>query len=162
MLTEHQKFVQLTEQVLLDDLPYSSTLPVGNWLTGIKRPDVLILQKSARGMTSGNKLHLWMGSHDNVFIVECKIKENDVRNSVFQLMMAMCGFRGRKIIDLHHGGIRPALAVSSKLKEILKEKELLETFIQVYEELHFSIVVIEENKTTDWIVWGDDTFYGND
>lgn len=76
-------------------------------------------------------------------MVECKIEEGDLQNSPFQLLLAVVAFRGNGMLDLHHGGLRPVLAIPTTLRDSMEAAGTLQRVVKIFEELAFGIFVID-------------------
>jgi len=146
--SHHQQFVADTQSVLLDKLAYSRLLPVGSWANRFTRPDILILQEPMSGRPPIEGKHAYQGLYEQAYLIECKVDGNDLEKAPYQLLMAALSFEGQGLLDLHHGGIRPVLAIPTGLRSEMVAQSRLNEAIEVFRELRFGFLVVDVSRTS--------------
>ena len=143
----HTSFVNNTRSILLERLQYSSALPVGAWQNRFTRPDILVLQEPLFGRPPIEGKKWFQGFYTHAHMVECKVDSNDLKKAPYQLLLASLSFSGQGMLDLHHGGLRPSLAVPNSLKESMEAEGSFSRAVSIFRELNFGLFVVDQAGT---------------
>ncbi|HEV2225692.1 MAG TPA: hypothetical protein VGR56_02675 [Nitrososphaerales archaeon] len=129
-------------------------------MNGATRPDVLIVQEPAFGRKSSAGQFAIQALYDQLYVIECKIDPEDLKNSPYQLIMALHTFTGQGSFDLHHGGVRPLVAIPPALVATLKRRREFSILFRILKELNFGLFVIDRRSRRFRIISFPGSFLG--